>query len=162
MFCTNCGHEITSDARFCAQCGQGTGFETAPAGDRGYYAPRRLYRLTYDKQIGGVCAGIEGAAWPAAVAAETTTDEIRGLVSELAVEDLELPRKTPDEARYVGGVLAGVRMALVDRQITEIKSRLQRTNFETDPDTYNDLFGDLVPLEQYRIALREQAAGVAQ
>jgi phage shock protein C len=58
MFCTNCGHEITSDARFCAQCGQGTGFETAPAGDRGYYAPRRLYRLTYDKQIGGVCAGI--------------------------------------------------------------------------------------------------------
>ena len=92
----------------------------------------------------------------------TASSEIRPRISSVVVEDLELPRRTPDEARYVGGVLAGVRMALVDRQITEIKSRLQRTNFETDPDTYNDLFGDLVPLEQYRIALREQAAGVAQ
>ncbi len=111
---------------------------------------------------GGVCAATEAHAWLEAVIEETTTDEIRGLISELAVEDLELPRRNTDEARYVGGLLAGVRMSLVDRQITEIKSRLQRTNFETDPETYNDLFGDLVPLEQYRIALREQAAGVAQ
>ncbi len=110
---------------------------------------------------GGVCAGIEGGAWLDAVSAETTTDEVRHLVSELAVEALELPRRNTDEGRYVSGLLAGVRMSLVDAQITEIKSRLQRTNYETDPETYNELFGDLVPLEQYRIALREQTSGVA-
>ncbi len=57
MFCTNCGREVTNEARFCSQCGQGTRFET-PASGGGYYAPRRLYRLTYDKQIGGVCSGL--------------------------------------------------------------------------------------------------------
>jgi phage shock protein PspC (stress-responsive transcriptional regulator) len=56
MFCTNCGRELTNDARFCSQCGQGTRIEAAPG--IGYYAPRRLYRLMYDKQIGGVCAGV--------------------------------------------------------------------------------------------------------
>lgn len=58
MFCTNCGRELSNDARFCSQCGQGTRIPTGapPSGD-GYYAPRRLYRLAYDKQIGGVCAG---------------------------------------------------------------------------------------------------------
>ena len=57
MFCTNCGREVTQESRFCSQCGQGTRFET-PAAGSGYYAPRRLYRLTYDKKIGGVCSGL--------------------------------------------------------------------------------------------------------
>ena len=50
---------------------------------------------------GGVCAAAEAHAWLEAVIEETTTDEIRGLISELAVEDLELPRRNTDEARYV-------------------------------------------------------------
>jgi phage shock protein C len=58
MFCTNCGRELSNDARFCSQCGQGTRIPTAAAGTDGYYAPRRLYRLGYDKQIAGVCAGV--------------------------------------------------------------------------------------------------------
>jgi phage shock protein C len=56
MFCTNCGRELSQEARFCSQCGEGTRIET-PVSGSGYYAPRRLYRLTYDKKIGGVCAG---------------------------------------------------------------------------------------------------------
>ena len=44
-------------------------------------------------------------------------------------------------------------------QIAEIKSRLQRTNPVDEADVYLELFGDLVPLEQYRIALREKAMG---
>ena len=50
MFCTNCGLNLDNAARFCSQCGQGTRIEEAPG--TGYYAPRRLYRLMYDKQIG--------------------------------------------------------------------------------------------------------------
>ena len=112
---------------------------------------------------GGVCGGREGPAWLDAVVAECSND-VRGLVSELAVEPLELPQKSAtrdggDEVRYVASIVSGVRLALVDEQIADIKSRLQRTNPVDDADTYLELFGDLVPLEQYRIALREKAMG---
>ena len=112
---------------------------------------------------GGVGAGLSGQPWLEAVAAGCTADA-RAVVSELAVEPMELPRRThsrseSDEARYVASVVAGVRLALVDEQIAEIKSRLQRTNPVADADSYLELFGDLVPLEQYRIALREKAMG---
>ncbi len=107
---------------------------------------------------GGVCGGREGPAWLDAVVAECAP-EVRGVVSELAVEPLELPQKNTDEVRYVASIVSGVRLALVDEQIAEIKSRLQRTNPVDDSDVYLELFGDLVPLEQYRIALREKAMG---
>ena len=107
---------------------------------------------------GGVCGGREGPAWLDAVVAECAP-EVRGLVSELAVEPLELPQKNTEEVRYVASIVSGVRLALVDEQIAEIKSRLQRTNPVDDADVYLELFGDLVPLEQYRIALREKAMG---
>jgi DNA primase len=118
------------------------------------------------RAAGGTAAGLSGPAWLEAVAAQGAP-EVRPLVSELAVEPMHLPRRATgrsaggghtDEARYVTSVLAGLRLALVDQQIADIKSRLQRTNPVEDPDAYNELFGDLVPLEQYRIALREQAA----
>jgi len=110
------------------------------------------------QKAGGVCTGLEGTAWIEAVGAECGPEE-RKLLSELAVEPLELPRKLVDEARYVSSVLAGVKLALVEAQIAEVKSRLQRTNPTEDAELYHELFGDLVPLEQYKIALREQASG---
>jgi DNA primase len=73
------------------------------------------------------------------------------------VEPLELPRKNTEEARYVSSVIAGVRLVLVEAQVAELKARLQRTNPMEEADAYHQLFGDLVPLEQYRIALREKA-----
>jgi DNA primase len=109
---------------------------------------------------GGVCSGRDGSGWLEAVRAEAN-EETRKLVSELAVEPLELPRRNASqdevEARYTGSVIAGVRLALVEAQVAELKSRLQRTNPMEDPDAYHQIFGDLVPLEQYRIALREKA-----
>ena len=74
-----------------------------------------------------------------------------------------MPRRThsrsdSDEARYVASVVAGVRLTLVAAQVAELKARLQRTNPVEEPDAYNQMFGDLVPLEQYKIALRELAA----
>ncbi|MFC5996892.1 DNA primase [Pseudonocardia hispaniensis] len=112
---------------------------------------------------GGVCGGLVGPAWVEAVVAACAAD-VRGLVSELAVEPLDLPRRSAargetDQARYVGSVVAGVRLALVEAQVAELKARLQRTNPVDDEDAYHQLFGDLVPLEQYRIALRDKAMG---
>jgi DNA primase len=106
---------------------------------------------------GGVCGGREGPAWLDAVLAECSTEDARGLVAELAVEPLELAQKNTDEVRYVASIVAGLRLPLVDEQIAEIKSRLQRTNPVENADTYFELFGDLVPLEQYAKALREKA-----
>ena len=62
---------------------------------------RRTCRCTAAIQVaGGVCGGREGPAWLDAVVAECAP-EVRGLVSELAVEPLELPQKNTDEVRYV-------------------------------------------------------------
>ncbi len=115
---------------------------------------------------GGVCGGLSGHTWLEAVVAECTP-ESRPLVTELAVEPLDLARRSgrssgdraeTEEARYIGSVIAGVRLALVEAQVAELKARLQRINPVEEPDAYHQLFGDLVPLEQYRIALREKAA----
>lgn len=105
---------------------------------------------------GGVCRAREGRAWLDTVL-DACPAEVRGLAGELAVEELELPLKNPDEARYVAMVVAGLRLPLVDEQIGEIKSRLQRTNPVDDIDDYLELFADLVPLEEYAKALRERA-----
>ena len=109
--------------------------------------------------------GLGGPAWLEAVLAQGNS-EIRPLVTELAVEPLELPRRTgrggervdTEEARYVTSIIAGVRLALVEAQVAELKARLQRTNPVEEEEAYHQLFGDLVPLEQYRIALRNKAA----
>jgi phage shock protein PspC (stress-responsive transcriptional regulator) len=55
MFCTHCGQELRGPSdNFCAVCGHET--PNAARGRMG--APRRLYRLSYDKQIAGVCSGL--------------------------------------------------------------------------------------------------------
>ena len=80
------------------------------------------------------------------------------LVSELAVEALQ--SRESDDPATSAGMLAGLQESLVGKQVAEIKSRLQRLHPVDDADDYHELFGDLVPLEQYKKALRGQAAGV--
>jgi DNA primase len=108
-------------------------------------------------EAGGAAAARDGQQWIDEVSG-CCADDVRPLVIELAVEPLELPRKNPDEVRYVASVVGRVRLGLVERQIAEIKSRLQRTNPVEESDAYFEMFGDLVPLEQYAITLREQAS----
>ncbi|GAA1846868.1 DNA primase [Pseudonocardia alni subsp. carboxydivorans] len=137
----------------------GPGFDELP--EAGFTHPQLAAVHRAIMAAGGVCAGLDGSDWLDAVVAEGAGDDVKRLVSELAVENLELPKRNTDEVRYVNGVLAGVRLGLVEREIADLKSQLQRTNAETDHDEYMDLFGVLVPLEQYKIQLREQASGVA-
>ncbi|MEJ8279370.1 DNA primase [Pseudonocardia spirodelae] len=137
----------------------GPGFDELP--EAGFTHPQFAAVHRAIMAAGGVCAGLDGSDWLDAVVAQGAGEDVKRLVSELAVEDLELPKRNTDEVRYVNGVLAGVRLGLVEREIADLKSQLQRTNAETDHDEYMDLFGVLVPLEQYKIQLREQASGVA-
>jgi DNA primase len=106
---------------------------------------------------GGTSSGLAGPALIAAVTAHCAHSTVRTLVSELAVEPL--PTKNSEDGRYVVAVLAGLRAQLLSRQIADIKSRLHRLSPIEHAEEFRDLWGDLVALEQYHKALREQAAG---
>jgi DNA primase len=108
---------------------------------------------------GGTAAGRSGPEWVEAVSSHCAT---RSLVTELAVETLRAKGSAEDDARYIGSLLAHLQATVVGRQVAEIKSRLQRISPLEDADTYHHLFGDLVALEQYYRALREQAMGAQE
>lgn len=54
MYCTSCGTQLQDTANYCSDCGSHTGRVAPPSQG----APRRLYRLAYDKKIAGVCSGL--------------------------------------------------------------------------------------------------------
>ena len=112
------------------------------------------------RAAGGSAAGLEGTAWLEAVGGHCQAP-LRSLLTELAVEPLRMATRHDGAPRYVGSVLAGLQGAMVERQVAELKSRLQRTSPVSEPDEYHALFGDLVALEQYRKALRERSLGTA-
>ncbi len=106
---------------------------------------------------GGAASGLTGPALLDAATTHCPEGIVRTVLSELAVEPLHA--KGEIDARYIYGVLSAVQENLVGRQISEVKSRLQRVSPVDSADEYRALFGDLVALEQYRKALREQAVG---
>ena len=108
-------------------------------------------------KAGGASCGLTGPALIDAASAHTPQGTVRTLLSELAVEPLRA--KGEADARYIGSMLAAVQENLVGRQVAEIKSRLQRLSPIEAEEEYRALFGDLVALEEYRKALREQAIG---
>jgi DNA primase len=105
---------------------------------------------------GGTSAGLSGPEWIDAVAA---CCPLRSLVTELAVETLRAKDSADDGARYIASLLARLQANVVGQQVSEIKSKLQRISPLDDAESYHRLFGDLVALEQYYRALREQAMG---
>ena len=60
MYCTNCGTQIGDTDKFCRECAYETkvGRDASRQSASGYEAPRRLYRVTSDKRIAGVCSGL--------------------------------------------------------------------------------------------------------
>jgi DNA primase len=108
-------------------------------------------------KAGGASCGLAGPALLDAASAHTPEGTVRTLLSELAVEPLRA--KGEADVRYIGSMIAAVQENLVGRQIAEIKSRLQRLSPIEAAEDYRALFGDLVALEEYRKALREQAIG---
>jgi len=75
----------------------------------------------------------------------------------LAVEPL-LSSKEPDTA-YVAAHVYRLQEVTALRRITDLKSKLQRTNPVEHAADYNRMFGELVALEQHRRTLREKAIG---
>lgn len=55
MYCTHCGREVQSEARFCPACGKATPLGETEHAQR---PPKRLYRLASDKKFAGICSGL--------------------------------------------------------------------------------------------------------
>jgi DNA primase len=109
---------------------------------------------------GGVAAAGTAREWAARLIDAAPNDRAREFVTRLAVEPVETPRADGEaDARYAEEVLARVAELAVSRQISTLKSRLQRLNPTDGQNDYNRTFGDLVALEQRRKALLDRASG---
>ena len=108
-------------------------------------------------KAGGVSVAIAGESWVAAVREAAPDDELRGLITGLAVE-APLSDSEPDE-RYASQVLARLQEHAVVRQIADLKPSMQRINPVDEADRYNRLWGELVQLEATARALRERSIG---
>ncbi|MDV6012108.1 DNA primase [Haloechinothrix sp. LS1_15] len=108
-------------------------------------------------EAGGTASGLTGPALLDAATQQIPQGTARRVLSELAVEPLHAKEEV--DANYVATEIAVVQAAHVGRQIADVKSKLQRVSPTENAEEYRALFGDLVALEQYRKALREQAVG---
>ncbi len=104
---------------------------------------------------GGTATAKSGEEWVSAVRAQALDEMVRSLIAELAVDPAHFA--TEPDRRYAGEQLVAIQVAAVNRQVNDLKGRLQRINPLESTDEYNRLFGELVALEQYRRALRERA-----
>ena len=108
-------------------------------------------------ESGGTSGTAGGREWAARLREDAPNDRARAFITRLAVEPPQLAGE-PD-VRYVDSVLARVGELAVSREIASVKARLQRMNPVQQQAPYNQLFGDLVGLEQRRKALLDRAAG---
>ncbi|SFC02722.1 DNA primase [Streptomyces aidingensis] len=86
-------------------------------------------------------------------------DTVRALVTELAVEPLELPRRRQREAdTYAAQLLRDVRLAAVQRRIAELESAARRQDAQGDAERSAALWQEVWTLQRYRTALMERGA----
>jgi DNA primase len=120
------------------------------------------YRAVWDlvTACGGPVSSPGGEVWVSKLRGSVPAEDPAGAanaLSALAVEPL-LSIKEPDAA-YVAAHVYRLQEVTALRRITDLKSKLQRTNPVEHPTDYNRMFGELVALEQHRRTLREKAIG---
>ncbi|MFP5282353.1 MAG: DNA primase, partial [Actinomycetes bacterium] len=97
------------------------------------------------------------AEWIPSVSSSVPHEMLAPLVASLAVEPFSV-RLSPSEA-YAHAEAAKLRLLTVMRQVSELKSKLQRTNPVEKPTSYNQMFSELVVLEARRKELQSRSLG---
>ncbi len=87
-----------------------------------------------------------GDGWSHAVVDRLDDESLRQLAVQLSVE----PLLVSVDAQYVREYAAKLRLLTVMRAITELKSKLQRTNPVTEAKAYNQMFSKVISLEARR------------
>jgi DNA primase len=126
-------------------------------GPEAYQHPLHVAVRTAVAESGGAAGAVAGAGWIEKVRDACLDLAGKALVGELAVEPLRLDAE-PDP-RYVAVTLSKVQLSLVQQQVRELKSKLQRLNPVEARELYLQLAGELFSLEQHARALKEQAVG---
>ena len=106
---------------------------------------------------GGTPAAGSPAEWTTLIGAGLPDEVARSLVHALAVEPLHTGGDSTE--RYADAVVARLQEMAVARQVTTLKSRLQRTNPLEAAQEYGRLFTELIAAENHRRLLRERAIG---
>jgi DNA primase len=117
------------------------------------------FRGVWDAVVacGGPADAPAGEVWVSKLRDGVTDPAVVQAVSALAVEPL-LSSKEPTAA-YVAAHVFRLQEITTMRRIADLKSRLQRTNPVDRATEYNQMFGELVALEQHRRTLREKSIG---
>ncbi|CAA9353510.1 MAG: DNA primase [uncultured Nocardioidaceae bacterium] len=117
------------------------------------------YRGVWDavSACGGPSAAPDSEVWVSKLRENVSAEPVARALNALAVEPL-LSTKEPT-AGYVAAHVYRLQELTALRRITEVKSKLQRTNPVDQATEYNRMFGELVALEQHRRDLRERAIG---
>jgi DNA primase len=117
------------------------------------------YRMLWEAaaSLGGPSAAPDNEVWVSKLREHLDDPAATQALNALAVEPL-LSTKEPD-AVYVAAHVYRLQEVTVMRRISELKSKLQRTNPVEHAVEYNRMFGELVALEQHRRNLRERAIG---
>ena len=132
-----------------------TGVATKDVGPDDFTHP--AYRALWETVARSGGPSTAGAQWAVDLRAASDDPTVQGLLSAVAVEPL-LTTKEPD-AGYVAVHFFRLQELTALRRISDLKSKLQRTNPVEQATDYNRMFGELVALEQHRRNLRELAVG---
>ncbi|MFM2234222.1 MAG: hypothetical protein RLZZ240_806, partial [Actinomycetota bacterium] len=87
----------------------------------------------------------------------TEDEDQRALIAALSVEEF----KANVEPRYVDSVFARVLEINAGRTIADLKSQLQRLDPATQNQEHDRMFQQLLSIEEFRRALREQSLGTS-
>lgn len=109
---------------------------------------------------------IQGMTWPSGPdsnwlprLAESVHDEdARRVLSVAAVEPMRA--RENNTGAVVASVILRLQLLTCGRRITEVKSKLQRTNPIEQAEAYNRMFGELIALEQQFRTLRDRSLGI--
>jgi len=106
---------------------------------------------------GGTATAGGGREWVARLSDAAPDERAKAFITALAVEPLQIPGEA--DAKYADVQLAQVGQLAVSREITAVKSRLQRINPIEEEAAHRRMFGDLMALETRRRALLDRSAG---
>jgi DNA primase len=107
----------------------------------------------------GTGPGDSPADWVHRISEASSSEEVRSLVAALAVEPP--PIRGGVTSRFVVANTAKLQLLTVMRKISELKSRLQRTNPVEARLKYNQMFSELVLLEAKGKELHTRSIGAA-
>jgi len=99
--------------------------------------------------------GADQSHWPSSVIDRLTHDDLKDLALQLSVE----PPLTELTPRHALEYAAKLKLLTVDRDLTQLKTTMNRTNPVTDQDAYQDMFRTMIDLEVRRKELIHLSTG---